>query len=57
MSELKKCVGCDTKIIADDEMFCEKCEADFWKDPEAVLDYFHFCGVLATLEEIKIMLS
>lgn len=56
MDELIKCVGCDNQI-ADDEMFCDKCYSDFWKDPEAVLDYFHFCGVPATLEEIKIMLS
>lgn len=51
-----KCLGCENVIPDDDGMFCIDCETAFWKDPEAVLEYFHFCGVPATLEEIKVML-
>ena len=52
-----RCEGCGEPWDTDDGMFCHDCECKFWKDPEAVLDYFHFCGVPATLEQIKVMLS
>ena len=51
------CVGCGKVWDTDDCQFCDDCEAKFWEDPQAVLAYFHWCGVPATLEEIKVMLS
>lgn len=52
-----KCLTCDNEVPDDDEMICHECECNFWKDPQAVMEYFHFCGIPATLEEIKVMLS
>ena len=52
-----KCLGCENVIPDDDDdLFCHDCEKAFWKDPQAVLEYFHFCRIPATLEEIKVML-
>jgi len=51
------CEGCGKEWDTDDGLFCDECEANFWKDPQAVMEYFHFCGIPATLEEIKVMLS
>ena len=51
------CEGCGNEWDTDDGLFCYECECKFWKDPQAVMEYFHFCGVPATLEEIKVMLN
>ncbi len=51
------CEGCGNPHDIDDGLFCYDCECAFWKDPQAVLEYFHFCGIPATLAEIKVMLS
>ena len=53
---MMKCLTCDNQIPDDGEMICSDCEIAFWKDPQAVMEYFHFCGVPATLEQIKVML-
>ncbi len=36
----------------DGSLVCETCEDEIWRDPEAILGYFHFCGVPATMEQI-----
>ena len=50
------CIICEKNPV-DGELDCEECESNFWNDPQAVMEYFHFCGIPATLEEIKVMLS
>jgi len=52
----EKCILCEKNPV-DGELVCNECETEFWKDPQAVMEYFHFCGIPATLEEIKVMLS
>ena len=52
-----KCIICEKNPIDSGELVCDECESEFWKDPQAVMEYFHFCGIPATLEEIKVMLS
>jgi hypothetical protein len=45
------CIICE-KPWNDGSLVCHACEEEFWSDPEAVLGYFHFCGVPATMEQI-----
>ena len=48
----EKCIICD-KDWDDGSLVCDDCEAAFWKDEEAILGYFHFCGVPATIEDVR----
>ena len=50
------CIICG-KFTDGNELVCERCESQFWKDEEAILDYFHFCGVPATIEQIREMMK
>lgn len=56
-SEVDVCLGCGKEWDTDDCLFCDDCETAFWKDPKAVLDYFHFCGIPATIEQIQEMIQ
>lgn len=48
------CIICG-KFWNDDSLVCDSCEDTFWKDEEAVLGYFHFCGIPATMKQIRKM--
>lgn len=47
----EKCIICE-KDWNDGSLVCDTCEDEFWRDPEAILGYFHFCGVPATMEQV-----
>ena len=51
MSEQEHCIECGVAI--EEGVLCEKCEQEEMKDPQFWLDYCHFCGLPATLEQIK----
>jgi len=52
MTDEDKCIICG-KEWDNGSLICDECEEAFWKDEEAILGYFHFCGVPATIEDIR----